>query len=106
MHTVAVGHLSINRIIIIIIICCDATIRRFTSTISDRSIAYHRRRPIALVQFFCGFFVVRFNVERAEHVREQTGVHGQQATNRFREITSRLELNLNRMNENYQELYL
>lgn len=56
--------------------------------------------------FLPWFLVVRFDVERTEHVGEQTGVDSQQAADGLWEVTRRLELNLNGVNEHNQELNL
>lgn len=55
---------------------------------------------------FRWFAVVRFDVERWEHVSEEASVECQQKSNWFWEITCGLELNLGCMHEDDKELNL
>lgn len=62
---------------------------------------------IANIQDGFGWFaIVRFNVERCEHVGKQTGIECQQKTNWFWEITRRLKLDLCCVHEHDKELDL
>ena len=53
-----------------------------------------------------GFLLVVLDVERAEHVGEESGIEGQEGGNRFGEGTAGLELNLQGVHKDDQELNL